>query len=113
MQLTLIAAVAGLQLLASVSVAQPVCGNKACKEEIDGCVTAECGGLSGGELSRCKRACKDLITAACELDPAICNPAPTTTTTTQQPTTTQEPTTTTSSTTTTTVVGSPSGVFLE
>jgi hypothetical protein len=55
-------------------VAAPVCGKKACSEEIAACVAAECGGLSGKDLSTCKKQCTAAVTAACEQDPTVCNP---------------------------------------
>ena len=109
-----IGAVVGIHLLASLaSAAPPECGNKNCKAKIEDCVGSACGAFTGKELSRCKSGCKEMITGACMLDPAVCQP--TTTTTTAAPTTTTEAPTTTSTeapTTTTTTMGSPSAAFL-
>jgi len=67
---------AGAVVITSLAVAAPpVCGSKACSEEIAACVVAECGGLSGKDLSTCKKNCKAAVTAACEADPTVCNPA--------------------------------------
>jgi hypothetical protein len=101
----LVGAVIGIHVLAaSVDAAPPVCGNKACREEIAACVETECAGLSGRDRALCRRECRNSVRSACELDPSVCNPVTTT-----APTTTV----TTSSSTTTTVVGSPSAAFVE
>jgi hypothetical protein len=65
---------AGAVVITSLAVAQPVCGKKACSEEIAACVAAECGGLSGKDRSTCKKDCTAAVTAACEADPTVCNP---------------------------------------
>jgi hypothetical protein len=66
---------AGGVVITSLAVAAPpVCGKRACSEEIAACVAAECGGLSGKDLSTCKKQCKAAVTVACEEDPTVCNP---------------------------------------
>jgi hypothetical protein len=86
----------GVVITSLAMAAPPVCGRKACSEEIAACVAAQCGGLSGGALSACKRDCTAMVTDACDADPTVCNPT----------------TTTTTSTTSTTVYSSPSHAFL-
>jgi hypothetical protein len=67
---------AGAVVITSLAVAAPpICGKHACSEEIAACVAAECGGLSGKDLSTCKKNCTAAVTAACEADPTVCNPA--------------------------------------
>jgi hypothetical protein len=87
---------AGVFVSSVATAAPPVCGKKACSEEI----AAGCAGLSGRDLSVCSKSvianCK---TGSCSCTGEIPACGPTTTTTT-------------STTTTTTIYGSPSRAFL-
>jgi len=106
------AAMLAMELLALPALAKPVCGRKACREEIAACIDAECSGLSGKQRARCRRSCSRDVQADCDANPAVCNPTATTSTsppTTTPPTTSVPPTTSTS----TTLPGSPSASFLE
>jgi hypothetical protein len=91
--------VAGGLFATSVQADPPVCGRKACREEIALCVALECTFLRGHDLAFCRRECVSAVRDACEADVTVCNPVTTTTTTT-------------STTTTTTQYGSPSRAFL-
>jgi len=56
--------------------AAPACSKKTCGAAIDACIASQCGGLSGGNLSACKKQCSTAVIAACEADPTVCTPSP-------------------------------------
>jgi hypothetical protein len=98
---------AGAVVVPSVMAAPPVCGRKACREEIQACIDSQCEGLHGKAHARCKKACVAAVMDACDADPSVCNGQVTTTTV--EVTTTS--TVATTSSTSTTLAGSPSGAF--
>ena len=109
------AALVAMELLALPALAAPpVCGRKACREEIKACVESECSGLSGKERAHCKKGCVRDVQSDCNANSAVCNPTATTSPPTTTPPTTSTPTTGTPTTTPpTTLPGSPSGGYVD